>query len=84
MVEETWLVLNDKVSRGGDRNKPMCWQWLSSSGRMDESSVALRQKLTRVTMRSGTLFCRVIRVGWSAAGQRHFPLAQTIIHLLLV
>ena len=41
MVEETWLVQKDEASHGGDGNKLMTWQWLSSYGRIVESSVAL-------------------------------------------
>ena len=51
MVEQTWLVQNGEASQGGDGSKLMTWRWLSSSGRMVESSVALQQKLEWLTMR---------------------------------
>ena len=51
IVEETRLVQKDEASHGGGRKKLTSWQWLSSSGRMGESSVALRQKLEQVAMR---------------------------------
>ena len=50
IVEETWLVQNDEASHGGDGNKLKPSRWLSSFGRIDESSVALQGKLERVAM----------------------------------
>ena len=51
MVAKTWLVQNDEAIHGGDVNKLTFWRWLSSSGRMNKSSVASRRKLERLTMR---------------------------------
>ena len=50
MVEETLLVQNDKAGHGEDGKKLTTCRWMSSSGRMNESLVALRRKLEWMTI----------------------------------